>query len=137
MSAASARKGAVSDKPPRERYYVQAPRLNDPLMEYAVNGWLTPNVYADRETAQRFADSLDWAQVWLDGEDVTAQTATVARVVSATELREQDGPEALAAAEAATGHRTGQRPLLNFLRQSRRKRLWQRRLCLSPTFPAR
>jgi hypothetical protein len=86
----------------RERYFVQVSRVDDPLMAYAVGGWLTQNVFLDWAAAEQQAESYERAAIWVDGEDFSTRMVTVARVISATELLERDGPQALAAAEAAT-----------------------------------
>ena len=71
-------------------------------MRFAFGSWLTQNVWLDRETAEQDAENLERAAVWVDGVDISAETVTIARVTSATELLEQEGPQALAAAEAST-----------------------------------
>ena len=86
----------------RERYYVQVARPYDSFLRFAFGGWLTQNLWLDRETAEQDAENLERAAVWVDGVDISAETVTIARVTSATELLEQEGPQALAAAEAST-----------------------------------
>jgi len=85
-----------------ERYYVQVARPHDSFLRFAFGSWLTQNVWLDRETAEQDAENLERAAVWVDGVDISAETVTIARVTSATELLEQEGPQALAAAEAST-----------------------------------
>jgi hypothetical protein len=85
-----------------ERYYVQVARPHDSFLRFAFGGWLTQNVWLDRDTAEQDAENLERAAVWVDGVDISAETVTIARVTSATELLEQEGPQALAAAEASS-----------------------------------
>jgi len=100
----SARAGLPLSSHPmdRERYYVQVARPHDSFLRFAFGGWLTQNVWLDRETAEQDAENLERAAVWVDGVDISAEAVTIARVISATELLEQEGSQALAVAEAIT-----------------------------------
>ena len=82
------------------RYYVQRAQSHS-AYEHVLQGWLTAVVTFDREAADAWATSFEGGQVIEEGEDISDQTVTLLRVVTADELRaESEG--ALADAEAAT-----------------------------------
>jgi hypothetical protein len=88
----------------RERYYVQVAYSTDHLglEKYTVGGWFTQRVCLDREEAERWASHFERTSLWIDGRDVSTETVTIARVKSAAELLEEEGPLALRAAQEAT-----------------------------------
>jgi hypothetical protein len=85
----------------RERYYLQVARSNVPAVA-GYEGWQTLAVYLDRETAEFEASVHERGVIFNEGKDVSNETVTIARVLSATDLLQREGPQALAAAEAST-----------------------------------
>ena len=83
----------------QERYYVQVTYSND---FYGREGWLTQLVFLEREQAERMAAEYGRATLFAEGRDVTEETVTLTRVITASELLDQEGEEALRIAEAAT-----------------------------------
>jgi hypothetical protein len=78
-----------------EFFFVQMQHLLD---SHERTGWKTVGAFMDREAAERRAAELERA-----GEDVSGhRLVTETRVVSAEELLEEGGPEALRAARLAT-----------------------------------
>lgn len=54
-------------EPGEEWFYVIVSRSHDA----ALAGWTTQGAYPDRDTAERYAASMERASIWIDGEDVT------------------------------------------------------------------
>jgi hypothetical protein len=80
------------------RYYVQRAQSHS---KYGERGWLTLILTFDREEADAYAKGFERAQVFEDGEDISETTVTLARVVTADELR-AESEEALLIAEVST-----------------------------------
>lgn len=81
------------------RFYVQTSvtgsTYGDP------RGWMAQQVAFDRESAEQWARNFERSSVWEDGVDVTDRISTIARVVSAEELR-AESEDALITAEMQT-----------------------------------
>jgi hypothetical protein len=83
------------------RYYVQRAQSHSKYEDILGTGWLTIIVTFDRDTAEAYARDFERATVFEEGEDASAETVTVARVVTAEEL-EAESTDALIQAEIAT-----------------------------------
>ena len=82
-----------------ERYFVLVQLANHP----EVIGWrVTRSPFGNREDAEGFAESLERAQRWEGGGDVTHSSYLVTRVISASEILRQEGEQALRDASEGT-----------------------------------
>lgn len=81
------------------RYYVQTSHTGSTYGD--PQGWMAQQVTFDRESAERLASALERAAVWEDGVNVTDRISTIARVVTAEELR-SESEDALVIAEMQT-----------------------------------
>jgi hypothetical protein len=88
----------MSEPSESEWFYVIVSRSHDPHL----SGWRTQSAWPDRETAERDAAAIEGGSLWIDGEDVSERTVTVALVLSEAEILERFGPDGLAAARAST-----------------------------------
>jgi hypothetical protein len=78
------------------RYYVQISRSDDE------GNWTTEVVTFDQGAAEQYAGSFERAVVIAEGDNISAAVATIARVVTAEDLRAAEGEDALTAAEIQT-----------------------------------
>lgn len=81
------------------RYYVQRSQTDSTYGP--PRGWETVIVSFARETANAYAEGFERAVLFEDAENVSEVVSTVARVVTADELR-AEGEDALASAEMQT-----------------------------------
>jgi hypothetical protein len=82
------------------RYYVQRAQTNS--IYGRPGGWETVILTFDPVEAKQYAHSFERAVLFEEGENVSELVSTVARIMTADELRADGGAEAVAAAEAAT-----------------------------------
>jgi hypothetical protein len=83
------------------RYYVQLAQSHSRYPELVDYGWRTVVVTFDRAEADAYATGFEGGTLFEEGEDVSEETATITRVVTAEELLAESG-DALAKAECET-----------------------------------
>ena len=81
------------------QYFVQVSESHSPGSD---PGWQTRWVSFDRAAAEQMAASQESAHAFVDGEDISASSVSIARVITSDELLMNEGVDAYVAALNAT-----------------------------------
>jgi hypothetical protein len=81
------------------QYFVQVAESTAPGVD---GGWQTRWVSLDRSAAEQMAASQESAKVSVDGQDISASSVSIARVVTSDELLMGEGVDAYVAALSTT-----------------------------------